>query len=219
MAGQYVVFGGLFLFLQTLLLLVHFHASSHTGCAGGHPPPAAAAAELPAVPPPWKPPRDEVGGAPAALPAEPSSSGPAPLSPPALPVPAEGGPAATLATAAAIEAAVAAAATAAAAAAAAAGAAAAEATAKAVAAAPPKPLPTIFISTASYRDRECAPTVERAFRRAAHPERVFFGIFQQHNCSAGDGAASRPACSATTVTSSFVSCARTCPRETPEPPS
>ena len=44
------------------------------------------------------------------------------------------------------------------------------------------------MSMASYRDRECAPTVARAFRRAAHPERVFFGIFQQHNCSLGDEA-------------------------------
>ena len=33
-----------------------------------------------------------------------------------------------------------------------------------------------------------ALTVARAFRRAAHPERVFFGIFQQHNCSGGEDA-------------------------------
>lgn len=50
------------------------------------------------------------------------------------------------------------------------------------------PEETIFVSMASYRDRECSKTVARALMRAAHPERISFGIFQQHNCSAGDSA-------------------------------
>ena len=50
------------------------------------------------------------------------------------------------------------------------------------------PNETIFVSMASYRDRECAPTVARAFKQAAHPSRIFFGIFQQHNCSGGEDA-------------------------------
>lgn len=49
---------------------------------------------------------------------------------------------------------------------------------------------TIFISIASYRDPECAKTVSRAFERAAEPNRVSFGIFQQNadvdvDCVAG----------------------------------
>eukprot|EP01059_Diplonema_ambulator_P001155 TRINITY_DN10913_c0_g1_i1.p1 TRINITY_DN10913_c0_g1~~TRINITY_DN10913_c0_g1_i1.p1 ORF type:complete len:386 (+),score=56.81 TRINITY_DN10913_c0_g1_i1:119-1159(+) len=36
---------------------------------------------------------------------------------------------------------------------------------------------------------ECAPTVARAFQRAAYPDRVFFGIFQQHNCTGLDDVA------------------------------
>ena len=47
---------------------------------------------------------------------------------------------------------------------------------------------TILIALASYGDMECAPTVARAYQRAAHPDRVFFGIFQQHNCSGVDDA-------------------------------
>lgn len=39
---------------------------------------------------------------------------------------------------------------------------------------------TIFVSIASYRDPECAKTVSRAFDRAAVPNRVRFGIFQQN---------------------------------------
>ncbi|KAH8099068.1 glycosyltransferase [Aureococcus anophagefferens] len=42
---------------------------------------------------------------------------------------------------------------------------------------------SIFISIASYRDPECAKTVARAYARAASPERVFFGIYQQNNAS------------------------------------
>ena len=41
------------------------------------------------------------------------------------------------------------------------------------------PNETIFISMASYRDQECSKTVARAYLRAAHPHRVFFGIYQQ----------------------------------------
>ena len=44
---------------------------------------------------------------------------------------------------------------------------------------------SIFVALASYGDRECAPTIIRAFQRAAYPDRVFFGVFQQHNCSNG----------------------------------
>ena len=45
------------------------------------------------------------------------------------------------------------------------------------------PRESIFISIASYRDPECAKTVARAYARAASPERVFFGIYQQNNAS------------------------------------
>eukprot|EP01060_Flectonema_neradi_P008021 TRINITY_DN15725_c0_g1_i2.p1 TRINITY_DN15725_c0_g1~~TRINITY_DN15725_c0_g1_i2.p1 ORF type:complete len:390 (+),score=40.31 TRINITY_DN15725_c0_g1_i2:126-1295(+) len=48
------------------------------------------------------------------------------------------------------------------------------------------PNETIFVALASYGDRECAPTISRAYQRAAYPDRVFFGVFQQHNCSNGD---------------------------------
>jgi hypothetical protein len=34
-------------------------------------------------------------------------------------------------------------------------------------------------TTASYRDPEAAATVARSFARAAHPERIFFGIHAQ----------------------------------------
>jgi peroxiredoxin len=37
----------------------------------------------------------------------------------------------------------------------------------------------IFVRLASYRDAECHPTVEDAFAKAAHPERVSFGICWQ----------------------------------------
>ena len=40
---------------------------------------------------------------------------------------------------------------------------------------------SIFVSVASYRDPEIAKTVARAFERAADPDRVFFGIFQQND--------------------------------------
>eukprot|EP00756_Hemistasia_phaeocysticola_P052412 Hpha_TRINITY_DN27643_c0_g1::TRINITY_DN27643_c0_g1_i1::g.57323::m.57323 len=49
---------------------------------------------------------------------------------------------------------------------------------------------TIFIGLGSYGDGECGPTIQRAFARAAVPERVFFGVFQQHNCTGrGDSGA------------------------------
>jgi len=45
----------------------------------------------------------------------------------------------------------------------------------------PRAHESIFVSMAAYKDPECAPTLERAYRRAAVPDRVFFGIYQQHN--------------------------------------
>ena len=45
---------------------------------------------------------------------------------------------------------------------------------------PGAPSETIFIITASYRDPEVAPTIARAFARAAHPERVVVGIHAQN---------------------------------------
>lgn len=52
------------------------------------------------------------------------------------------------------------------------------------------PEESIFVSIASYRDPECAKTLSRAFDRAADPNRVAFGIFQQNaeadvDCVAG----------------------------------
>ena len=45
---------------------------------------------------------------------------------------------------------------------------------------------SILIALASYGDMECGPTVERAYKRAAYPDRIFFGIHQQHNCTGQD---------------------------------
>lgn len=42
-----------------------------------------------------------------------------------------------------------------------------------------QPLPTIFVSIASYRDPECQFTVRDLFAKAAHPERIFAGICWQ----------------------------------------
>eukprot|EP00602_Paraphysomonas_sp_CaronLab_P010873 CAMPEP_0185029734 /NCGR_PEP_ID=MMETSP1103-20130426/16211_1 /TAXON_ID=36769 /ORGANISM="Paraphysomonas bandaiensis, Strain Caron Lab Isolate" /LENGTH=623 /DNA_ID=CAMNT_0027564583 /DNA_START=155 /DNA_END=2026 /DNA_ORIENTATION=+ len=42
------------------------------------------------------------------------------------------------------------------------------------------PEESIFILTASYRDPEAASTIARAYARAAHPERIFFGIHAQN---------------------------------------
>ena len=41
------------------------------------------------------------------------------------------------------------------------------------------PLPTIFVSIASYRDPECQFTVRDLFAKATHPERIFVGICWQ----------------------------------------
>lgn len=40
-------------------------------------------------------------------------------------------------------------------------------------------LETIFIGIASYRDWQCSSTVESAFQRAAHPERIRIGVVDQ----------------------------------------
>ena len=39
---------------------------------------------------------------------------------------------------------------------------------------------SIFVSIASYRDSQCAPTIEDMFERARHPEAIFVGVVQQH---------------------------------------
>ena len=43
-----------------------------------------------------------------------------------------------------------------------------------------EPHSTIFIVTASYRDPEVASTIARAFKRAAHPERIVVGVHAQN---------------------------------------
>ena len=45
---------------------------------------------------------------------------------------------------------------------------------------------TIFIALASYRDDECVKTIINAFETAMYPDRLRFGIFQQHNITDGD---------------------------------
>lgn len=40
---------------------------------------------------------------------------------------------------------------------------------------------TIFILFGSYRDPECANTIVSAFEQATYPDRLRFGVFQQHN--------------------------------------
>eukprot|EP01083_Nonionella_stella_P133973 407522_1 len=42
---------------------------------------------------------------------------------------------------------------------------------------------TIFIAIASYRDPECVQTILNIFETAKYPDRLRFGIFQQHNIS------------------------------------
>ena len=44
-----------------------------------------------------------------------------------------------------------------------------------------KDLPSIFVSIASYRDSETAPTLESLFGRASHPDRVFVGLVLQND--------------------------------------
>ncbi|KAL0490822.1 [Skp1-protein]-hydroxyProline N-acetylglucosaminyltransferase [Acrasis kona] len=46
---------------------------------------------------------------------------------------------------------------------------------------PKKPLKTIFVSLASYRDLFCMRTLQGVFQNAAHPERVFVGVVQQNS--------------------------------------
>eukprot|EP00483_Globobulimina_turgida_P007316 UN07330 len=45
---------------------------------------------------------------------------------------------------------------------------------------------TIFIALASYRDNECVNTIINAFETAMYPDRIHFGVFQQHNITDGD---------------------------------
>eukprot|EP00760_Papus_ankaliazontas_P034668 PhM_4_TR735/c0_g1_i1/m.29137 len=45
---------------------------------------------------------------------------------------------------------------------------------------------TIFVSIVSYRDGECARTMQDMFAQAAHPDRVFVGVVQQHSPEDGD---------------------------------
>lgn len=40
---------------------------------------------------------------------------------------------------------------------------------------------TIFISVASYRDKDCPVTINSAFTKAKNPDRIFIGICQQNN--------------------------------------
>lgn len=40
---------------------------------------------------------------------------------------------------------------------------------------------TIFIAIASYRDPECVKTILNIFETSKYPNRIRFGIFQQHN--------------------------------------
>ena len=45
---------------------------------------------------------------------------------------------------------------------------------------------SIFIAMASYRDDECVKTIMNAFETAMYPDRLRFGVFQQHNVTDGD---------------------------------
>ena len=45
---------------------------------------------------------------------------------------------------------------------------------------------TIFVALASYRDDECVKTIINAFETAMYPDRIRFGVFQQHNVTDGD---------------------------------
>jgi len=45
----------------------------------------------------------------------------------------------------------------------------------------PKSQRTIFVSVASYRDKECPNTVRELFSKASNPERIYIGICQQNN--------------------------------------
>ena len=45
---------------------------------------------------------------------------------------------------------------------------------------------TIFVALASYRDDDCVRTIMNAFETAMYPDRLRFGVFQQHNATDGD---------------------------------
>jgi hypothetical protein len=45
---------------------------------------------------------------------------------------------------------------------------------------------SIFVSIASYRDNECAPTVYDMFEKAKSPKSIFVGIVEQHDATQGD---------------------------------
>ena len=44
----------------------------------------------------------------------------------------------------------------------------------------------MFVSVASYRDKECGHTLHSALANATYPERLFFGIVQQNKPDSGD---------------------------------
>ncbi len=45
---------------------------------------------------------------------------------------------------------------------------------------------SIFVSIASFRDKECPRTIESIYAKAAHPERIFCGVCQQNDPAKGD---------------------------------
>lgn len=47
-------------------------------------------------------------------------------------------------------------------------------------------LPTIFVSIASYRDKDCNATLISAFSNATHPARVFVGVCEQNTKAGGE---------------------------------
>lgn len=53
---------------------------------------------------------------------------------------------------------------------------------------------TIFVSIASYRDKECTTTVSQLFKRAKHPERIFVGAVQQNKEKDEDCLTACPKC-------------------------
>lgn len=48
------------------------------------------------------------------------------------------------------------------------------------------PEETIFVSVASYRDRECMETIKHMFAQAKHPARVFVGTCEQNSSDAAE---------------------------------
>ena len=51
---------------------------------------------------------------------------------------------------------------------------------------PPAAQDSLFVSVASFRDRQCSPTLKLLFDRAKHPDRLRIGICQQNSTSAPD---------------------------------